>query len=82
MTAKDTKMVAYVPTYRDEKVGDFFTKAIPDIDRLIKVCEENHLLFVFKMHQYAEILLVYPVIRIYKSNIISRSVIQTYITRH
>ncbi|MBR4262067.1 MAG: CDP-glycerol glycerophosphotransferase family protein [Bacilli bacterium] len=51
---KDTKMVAYVPTYRDEKVGDFFTKAIPDIDRLIKVCEENHLLFVFKMHPLLE----------------------------
>ena len=51
---KDTKIVAYVPTYRDEKNGDFLTKAIPDIDRLIKVCEENHLLFVFKMHPLLE----------------------------
>lgn len=50
----DTKIAAYVPTFRNEKNGDFFTKSIPDIDRLVKVCEENHILFIFKMHPYLE----------------------------
>lgn len=50
----DTKMVAYVPTYRNEKNGDFFIQAIPNIEELINVCEKNHFLFIFKMHPLLE----------------------------
>jgi len=51
---KDTKIIAYTPTYRNEKNGDFFVSAIPDVEKLIKVCEENHYLFIFKMHPILE----------------------------
>ena len=50
----DTKIITYVPTYRNEKKGDFFTKAIPNIEDLIKVCEEKHYLLIFKMHPLLE----------------------------
>ncbi len=51
---EDTRIVAYTPTWRSESDGDFFTKAIPDINSLIEVCEKNHLLFIFKMHPILE----------------------------
>ena len=50
----DTKLIAYVPTYRNEKNGDFLIQAIPDIEKLIEVCEKNHFLFIFKMHPILE----------------------------
>lgn len=50
----DTKIAAYVPTFRNEKDGDFFIQAIPDIDKLINVCKENHIMFIFKMHPLLE----------------------------
>ena len=50
----DTKIVTYAPTWRNEKEGDFFKEAIPDIKKLIGVCEKNHLLFIFKMHPFLE----------------------------
>lgn len=51
---KDTKIIAYVPTYRNEKDGDFFTEAIPDIDKLVEVCKKNHYLLILKMHPLLE----------------------------
>lgn len=50
----DTKVVVYSPTYRDESPYDFFGKAIPDMDRLIKKLEENNMLMIFKMHPLME----------------------------
>lgn len=51
---EDTRIVAYTPTYRNNQGGELFTKAIPDIEKLISVCEEQHLLMVFKMHPLLE----------------------------
>lgn len=51
---EDTKIVAYTPTYRNNDTRELFLRAIPDIEKLIKVCEENHLLFIFKMHPFLE----------------------------
>lgn len=50
----DTTIAAYVPTYRSKDNDVLFTKAIPDMERLIKVCEEKHLLMIFKMHPLLE----------------------------
>lgn len=50
---EDTRIVAYTPTYRMS--GEpFFASAIPDMQALISVCEEQHLLFIFKMHPLSE----------------------------
>lgn len=51
---EDTRMIAYVPTFRNQQKGELFASAIPDMEKLIKVCEENHLLMIFKMHPYLE----------------------------
>ena len=51
---EDTRLAAYVPTYRNENGTELFTHAIPDIDRLIEVCEKEHILMVFKMHPILE----------------------------
>ena len=51
---KDTKIIAYVPTFRNEKKGDFFTQAIPNVDKLVEICKKNHYLFIFKMHPILE----------------------------
>ncbi len=51
---KDTRIVAYTPTYRNFTTKEVFMSAIPDIERLIKVCEQNHILFIFKMHPLIE----------------------------
>lgn len=51
---EDTKIVAYTPTYRNNPDGELFSKAIPDIDRIIEVCEKEHLLMIFKMHPLLE----------------------------
>lgn len=50
---EDTRIVAYTPTYRVS--GEpFFASAIPNVQDLISVCEENHILFIFKMHPLSE----------------------------
>ena len=51
---KDTKIVAYTPTYRSNKKDELFINAIPNIDKLIEVCRKNHILFIFKMHPFLE----------------------------
>lgn len=50
----DTRIAAYAPTYRNEQDGELFANAIPDIEKLISVCEKEHILFVFKMHPLLE----------------------------
>lgn len=49
----DAKMVVYAPTYR-ATLGGTFSKALPDFERLYKLCEENNLLFIFKVHPHME----------------------------
>ena len=51
---KDTKIVVYAPTYRNFGSKEVFASAIPDIEKLIKVCKQNHILFIFKMHPLLE----------------------------
>lgn len=51
---KDTRIVAYTPTYRNFSTKEVFMSAIPDIEKLVKVCEQNHILFIFKMHPFLE----------------------------
>lgn len=50
----DTRIVAYTPTHRNSTDSEVFAEAFPDMDALIRVCEENHLLMVFKMHPMLE----------------------------
>lgn len=50
----DTKIAAYVPTYRDNAPLGFMSLAIPDIERLIQKLEENNMLMIFKMHPLIE----------------------------
>lgn len=49
-----TRIAAYTPTYRNNQNGELFSNAIPDIEKLISVCEKEHILFVFKMHPLLE----------------------------
>lgn len=50
----DTKIAAYVPTYRDNPEFDFWEHAIPDFPRLINKLEEQKLLLIFKIHPQME----------------------------
>ncbi|MDO5520774.1 MAG: CDP-glycerol glycerophosphotransferase family protein [bacterium] len=52
--AKDTKIVVYSPTYRDESPFDFFGKAIPDMEALIEKLKANNMLMIFKIHPLME----------------------------
>lgn len=49
----DTKLVVYAPTYR-AKLGGTFSKAMPDLEKLYRVCEENGILLIFKVHPNME----------------------------
>ena len=49
----DAKLVVYTPTYR-AKLGGSFSKAFSDFDRLYRFCEENNILFIFKVHPNME----------------------------
>ncbi len=49
---KDTKVVAYAPTYRDNNGVDLMNSAIPDMDALEKQLKKNNMLFIFKMHPF------------------------------
>lgn len=51
---KDTRIAAYTPTYRNNQKGELFTAAIPDVARMIEVCEREHILMIFKMHPLLE----------------------------
>ena len=49
---KNTRVVAYAPTYRDNNGVDLMNSAIPDMDALEKQLEKNNMLFIFKMHPF------------------------------
>ena len=49
---KNTRVVAYAPTYRDNNGVDLMNSAIPDMERLEKKLKENNMLFIFKMHPF------------------------------
>lgn len=51
---KNTKIVVYSPTYREDTSANFMNMAIPDMDALEKKLKENNLLFIFKMHPFME----------------------------
>jgi len=51
---KDTKIIAYTPTFRNFKSSEVFLQAMPDLEKLIEICKKKHLLFIFKMHPYLE----------------------------
>ncbi|MCR4672243.1 MAG: CDP-glycerol glycerophosphotransferase family protein [Lachnospiraceae bacterium] len=48
-----TKTAVYAPTYRADHEGTF-ARALPDIERLYRFCEEHGILFIFKMHPAME----------------------------
>jgi len=50
----DTRIAAYVPTFRDDASYDFWGNAMPDMDRLINRLKEEHILFIFKIHPHME----------------------------
>lgn len=50
----DTRFAAYIPTYRNNQKGDLFAAAIPDMEKLIRSCRENHICMIFKMHPILE----------------------------
>ncbi len=52
--SQDAKIAIYCPTYRDASANEFFGKAIPDIEKLIKKLEEVNMLLIFKMHPFME----------------------------
>lgn len=47
---EDTKIAIYAPTYRDSSATNFFSKAVPDMERLVDALEKNGYLLIFKMH--------------------------------
>lgn len=49
----DTKLVVYAPTYR-AKLGGTFSKAMPDLEKIYQVCEEQGILLIFKVHPNME----------------------------
>lgn len=53
-TDKNTKVVVYSPTYREDMGTDFFNTAIPDIKALEKTLKKNNMLLIFKMHPFME----------------------------
>lgn len=49
-----TRVAAYVPTYRDNEPQGFLTRALPDMERLLAVLEEQDLMLIMKMHPQME----------------------------
>ncbi|MBQ4155554.1 MAG: CDP-glycerol glycerophosphotransferase family protein, partial [Clostridia bacterium] len=49
---KDTRVVVYAPTYRDNAGVDLMNSAIPDMDALEKKLKKNNMLLIFKMHPF------------------------------
>ena len=52
--APDTKIAAYVPTYRDNPEYDFWENAIPDFEVLIQKLEQLNMLLLLKIHPKME----------------------------
>ncbi len=50
----DARIVVYAPTYRDYAKENFIKAAIPDMDRLTQVLQEENILLVLKMHPLVE----------------------------
>ncbi|MDB0439178.1 hypothetical protein C4R89_06430 [Clostridioides difficile] len=50
----NTKIAIYCPTFRENSTLDFFGKAIPDIEALIRQLEKLDILLIFKMHPLME----------------------------
>lgn len=50
----DTRIAAYVPTYRDDPNFDFWGNAIPDFDRLNQKLKEQKMLLILKVHPHME----------------------------
>lgn len=48
------KLAVYAPTYRDATANHFFSKAIPDMEKLVQTLEENGFVLIFKMHPLME----------------------------
>ena len=51
---EDTRIAAWVPTYRDDPSFDFWPAALPDVDALLRRLEETHTLLIFKVHPRME----------------------------
>lgn len=49
----DTRIVAYVPTYRDYQPR-FMGTAFPDMERLVENLRKNHILLILKLHPKME----------------------------
>ncbi|MBO6165601.1 MAG: CDP-glycerol glycerophosphotransferase family protein [Eubacterium sp.] len=47
---ENTRIAAYVPTYRDDAEFDFWGNAIPDFDSLIKTLKNENILLIMKLH--------------------------------
>lgn len=52
--SSNAKIAIYSPTYRDACAENFFGKAIPDIELLIKKLKEKNMLLIFKLHPLME----------------------------
>ena len=50
----DTKLAVYAPTYRENSATNFFSVAIPDMERLIECLERKNMALIFKMHPKME----------------------------
>lgn len=46
---ENTKVILYAPTNR-QVIDFFFSKAFPNLDKLLEICEKNNLIILFKMH--------------------------------
>jgi CDP-glycerol glycerophosphotransferase (TagB/SpsB family)/FMN phosphatase YigB (HAD superfamily) len=49
-----TRIVAWCPTFREKGHNDFFSRALPDMERLLGTLEEHGLLLVLKVHPMME----------------------------
>ena len=47
---ENTRIAAYVPTYRDDEGFNFWENAVPDFDALIKTLKNENILLIFKLH--------------------------------
>lgn len=50
----DTKLAVYAPTFRDFDRHGFFSKALPDVDALVKALEAGGYLLIVKAHPQME----------------------------
>ena len=50
----DTRIAAYVPTFRDNPEYDFWGNALPDLDALTAVLAKEHILLILKVHPHMQ----------------------------